>query len=334
MAKTKKTSKKATKRSSGGAKYVAPLHNLNALPPYKFEKLTTLSILLPSGKDKQRELTDKYLNEPLKGAARFAPSGTGITMLVISHFPVSFGQQNVGIIDYKEIALMFPVVRKRTAEVSLFSPLLILDGARQSEDWQASMPIALGREFYGLPKMRGEISFNARHNLPEEDVGIYSASAKAPSVVNAKVHIPLQKFVDVEPEKAPSLAHEIALGDREIAAHIGKVFGISKPKPEHGISLDSPLIGLNQMAHPGKIGETIAQAVIRTPLAMKDRPRMMAGDLTITFNTTDHSKLIDALGLKEQYKVPRRQGWVWRNAQAEFGEPSGTTVWLPSKSRS
>ena len=337
MAKAKKTSKKkagtgkkVTKRSSVGGEYIPPLHNLNALPPYMFEKLTTLSFLLKSDNDKQRELTDRYLNKPLNGAASFTPTGTGITMLVVSHFPVCFGQQNVGLIDYKEVALMFPVIRKRTSEVSLFSPLLILDGARQSDDWQAAMPVALGREFYGLPKIRGEISFNSRHNLPEEDVGIYSASVKAPSVVNAKVPIPLQTFVDVEPEKAPSLSHEIELGDRQIASHISKVFGISKPKPRDGIRLDSPLIGLNQMAHPGKIGKTIAQAVIRSPLKMKAQPRMAASDVTITFNTRDHGKLIDALGLKEQYKVPRRQGWVWRDAEAEFGEPSGTTVWVPS----
>lgn len=339
MAKTKKTSKKrsatgkkATDPSSVGGKFVSPLHNVNALPPYKFEKLTSVMFLLPSKNDKQqRQLTDRYLNKPLNGAASFMPTGKGITMLVISHFPVSFGQQNAGLIDYKEVALMFPVIRKGSLEKSYFSPLLILDGARQSEDWQASMPIALGRELYGLPKMRGEITFNSRHNLPKEDVGIYSTSVRAPALVKTKLPIPLQKFVDVEPDKAPSLSHEIELGDRQLTSRISKVFGISKPKPSDGVRLDTPLIALNQMAHPSKIGETIAQVVIRTPLNMKQRPRMTASDVTVTFNTRDHGELFDALGLNKTYKVPRGHGWVWRDAQAEFGEPSGTTVWVPLK---
>ena len=318
-----------TRDTSIVGKYVPSIHDLVAKPPYKFENLTTLSLMLDADNDALKKMTDTYLNKPLNGTTRFRPSGTGKMLLVISHFPVSYGRGHPGTIDYKEVALMFAVVEEglATPKLSLFSPILILDGARQSGDWLASFPIALGREFYGLPKVRGEISYNTRHNLPEEDVGIYSACVKLSAKVDAKVPIPLQEFLNVEPEERPSLGKEIQLHDRELAARIRKIYGIGENAPKDALKLDQPLIGLSQLAHPANIGETIAQAVIRTPLEMHDPPRELASDLTVTFNTRDHGELIDTLGLDEKQTVRRWRGLVWRDAKGEFGNPAGTTVW-------
>lgn len=317
------------KPPSVGGNYVPPVHDLLARPPFRFEQVTTIALRLSADNDALRAMTDKYLNAPLNGAPRFSPSGSGQMVLVISHFPASYGHGQPGLVDYKEVALMFVVEEEGVDPIrqSLFSPLLILDGARMSGDWLASFPIAIGREYYGLPKVRGEISFNARHNLPDEDVGIYSASVELSAKTAHKMPISLQQFLIVEPDKRPSLADEIELRDRELAERIRKIYGMGEDAPDHLIRSDKPLIGLSQLVDPANTGKTLAAAVVRTPFELQGSESLLASDVTVRFNTQDHGELIKTLGLDDKYELPRDHGLVRRHARGEFGGPSGTTVW-------
>jgi hypothetical protein len=143
-------------------------------PPYTFENLTSATFILDASTQKLNKVCTDFLNAPLGRSASngFLPGGNNKVILVCSTFPVASALPSlpIGYSRYCEIALMFSVYDQLNDEWSWYVPVLYLDGPRLNvEEWQAELPISLGREVYGLAKTRAEIDL---------DTGDYHGSLK------------------------------------------------------------------------------------------------------------------------------------------------------------
>jgi len=145
----------------------------SSTPPYRFEGLNNFSLYLEADEEMlsaERSLVDKYLNHPLGStgknsiyrAAKINP------LLTFSEVGRSFsipdgGQQSIA---YQEVSIIIPVVVQDMKVAGYFLPILFVDGPSAGNDQlQGSVPIVIGREMYGLPKIPAtiEFDFNGQH---------------------------------------------------------------------------------------------------------------------------------------------------------------------------
>lgn len=135
-----------------------------ALPPYELKNLVSATFILDADDDKLRNICDKFLNGPLgrSPATGFIPGGDNRVIMACSTFPdVAAPTQSFGFSIYSEVTLLFSVFDQKNEWWSWYVPVLYLDGPRYDVgEWQAELPIAVGRELYGLPKTRAEIDID------------------------------------------------------------------------------------------------------------------------------------------------------------------------------
>ena len=85
-------------------------------------------------------------------------------MLTFSSFPDAESEVNpvVGSLTYQEVSLVFEVWDNKNEKAFWYPVLLFLDGPQAgAAEYFATPPILLGRELFGLPKIRGEIDFQS-----------------------------------------------------------------------------------------------------------------------------------------------------------------------------
>lgn len=131
-------------------------------PPYDFFGLYTITLTVTGDKELMQAVCDSFLNEPL-GVDRFEPSDDRVK-LSFSRFPRSESRPAAafGVTSYQEVSILFELWDVTTNSLGgFFSPILLLDGPQAGlAEYYASAPINAGRELFGLPKARGEITFD------------------------------------------------------------------------------------------------------------------------------------------------------------------------------
>ena len=135
-----------------------------AIPPFSFTTVTSATFILDADPNKLQQVCDTFLNVPLNrtGAIKFVPAGSQRVFMCCSTFPVAEAPaMPLGFSAYTEITLLFSVLDPQINQFSWYVPVLYLDGPPANiEEWQAELPIAAGRELYGLPKARGDINLD------------------------------------------------------------------------------------------------------------------------------------------------------------------------------
>jgi hypothetical protein len=146
------------------------IHGLSdfAPPPYVFTNLRSATFVIKGDPNKLALICEKYLNGPLNRTAAgdiFVPAGSQRVLVCCSTFPdVQAPVAAFGYSAYTEVTLLFSVFDRRHQEWSWYAPVLYLDGPPADvEEWQAELPIAVGREMYGLPKTRGHIALETTY---------------------------------------------------------------------------------------------------------------------------------------------------------------------------
>ena len=323
------------RRATG--KYVPYMIPMIGTPPYRFEGLTNFSMYLDSSKDlltSEENLVDKYLNQPLGcsgnkciyRAAKLDP------LLIFSEVNRSFSipdskkSKTRQAIAYQEVSLIIPVVIDDRKLVGYFMPILFVDGPPGAdEQWQGSVPIVIGRERYGLPKVRARIEFE--YDGQKITRGAVSWYGKEVLTVTATTAHPEE---DTSPLTGPQ-RHKFA----------ERIFGKITPNRDftagttaggHTVDLvhvghGNPLVGLRQVRDVTHLETALYRDVVESPYIV-DPPTMpspLGNALTINFDLS--SGLFDGLNLQEEYKLPYpTDGVVYAGVAANFGDPAATTV--------
>ena len=133
-------------------------------PPYRFDNFTSTTLTVPACQSKLQAVCDKYLNGPLK---RTSPNvfvaTTPTILLTFCRFrqAESIPEVSIGYLNYQEVSVVFGVKDIKHNEHFMYGWVLVLDGPEaNTAEYFASPPVVTGRELFGLPKLRGEISFD------------------------------------------------------------------------------------------------------------------------------------------------------------------------------
>jgi hypothetical protein len=173
-------------------------------PPYAFDNLISTSFILDANGQKLQTVCDNFLNTPLgRGAAAgFIPNGSNKVVMVCNTFPIATANPSlpIGYSTYCEIALMFSVFDQTSLQWSWYVPVLYIDGPKSNvEEWQAELPLSLGREVYGLAKARAEIDFETTYYTGSLKT-IDPASAGNPLTITEAIKISVGDCVALQVE--------------------------------------------------------------------------------------------------------------------------------------
>ena len=334
---TKKTSKHAKKKAAidpmNKAKFIPYLVRMIGTPPYRFEGLTNFSLFLKADKAvsaAESTLVDKYLNEPLGCSGNDCVYQTANTnpLLIFSEVQKSFSipDDNKQTISYQEVSIIVPVIVSDRKTAGFFIPILFVDGPPGAkENWQGAIPIVIGREMYGLPKVRATIEFE--YDGQEISKGTVSMYGETLITITGKSSHPDE--------------HTNRYTDKQRHSFVEQIFGEITPnadftsgttKEGHAVDLThaghgNPLIGLRQMRDPHDLAYVDHQDVVESAYVV-DPPTMphpLGNALTVEFNLK--SGLFDGLHLQEKYELPYpTDGAVYSNVAAIFGDPESTKV--------
>lgn len=318
------------KKSAEYIPYVIPMIQR---PPYRFEQLNNFSLILDSDRllsSPREHLVSKYLNKPLGCSASdcvFRAAKTS-PLLILSDVGKSFSIPDKGSISiaYREVSIIIPVIVDDLKTVGYFLPVLFVDGPPAATDqWQGAMPIVIGRELYGLPKIRAQIEF-------EFD---------GQRIIKGQVSMFGESLLTVEPANDHDIESDRPMTDKERHAYAERLFGDISPNRDwtggttddgHAVDLvhvghGNPLIGLRQMRDASALGLAHHQDVVESPYIVDPPklPRPLGNALTVKFNLS--SGLFDALHLQETYELAHpTDGAVYTNIAANFGDPALTRV--------
>jgi len=302
-------------------------------PPYRFEGLNNFSLYLEADEEMlsaERSLVDKYLNHPLGStgknsiyrAAKINP------LLTFSEVTRSFsipdgGQQSIA---YQEVSIIIPVVVEDLKVAGYFLPILFVDGPSAGNDQlQGSVPIVIGREMYGLPKIPAtiEFDFNGQH-INSGSVSFYG-----------------EEVITLTGKSAHAEEDRARYTDNQRLDFAERIFGKIKPNSDytHGettgghkvdlthVGHGNPLIGLRQLRDVANLGVADHQDVVESPYVVDPPtiPHPLGNALTVEFNLS--SGLFDDLHLQEKYELANpTDGAIYLDIAANFGDPGTTRV--------
>ena len=293
-------------------------------PPFKFTGVKSVAFELPAKMDALKKLCKTFLNEPFNRAEEAQGSFTpqdNYVLLSFGRFPSSAGAEAGSTkISYREVSLMFPVQRigPPPQAVSFFAPILFLDGGTGSNaedagnaDVQAIVPIAIGRELYGLQKTRGEIDFDFDFDfgsLPGPAVelrGVQSGSRANNGMLS------LNDFVRIKTAPPPQ--------------------GGFQGPPVRGTGIGVELLGVRQLRDPTNppLTPMLHRDVVRTRLDIdgqnNQNPSPAISSFVVSFNQARHGELLEQMGLTEpKYTVDGTKVAVFKNVNCTFGDPTKT----------
>jgi len=184
------------------------------LPPYDFSGFVSATFILDAHDATLQGLCDRYLNGPLgRGAKKFVPGADDRMIMVCSTFPQVSADyaQPFGYSIYSETAFLFSVYDQLHNNWSWYVPVLYLDGPGMTapQEWQAELPIAIGREFFGLPKTRAEIQIS-----PLSHTGtIMPLDASTPG---SPVTVTEAVSIDVTACEIPSVDDQVVVAEGEL----------------------------------------------------------------------------------------------------------------------
>lgn len=348
-----------------------------AAPPYKFKDLTSITLLLnPSKSDKSDDnplqtVCNTFLNTPLKRSLKkdsgecFKPLDD-VLLLTFSSFPegTSGKSPTMGYLSYQEVSLIMRVYDPKHDEVSMFAPILFLDGPPSGNaEYFAMLPIAIGRELYGLPKVRGEITFDTtsltgklRSLFPSRADNVVTLAdfvtveqLKTKRAEVDQIHrtpilgAPYQPFQLVNKIWGPNLLGKLkgvkerpvierALdpdrqpldpGELKEAVATASNTGFFERLSMTTSTYSHPLIGLRQLHTPGVFGSADHQTVIRSKFRYNAMPLATAKTYVVRFFDKEVRK---KLGLDAQYQIKGDDIFALQHATAVYGVPADTTV--------
>jgi hypothetical protein len=185
-----------------------------APPPYSFTNFGNVTFILDALDSRLKAVCDTFLNAPLgrSSADAFIPGADNRIIVVCSTFPVAAAgpMQPFGYSVYSEIAVMFSVFDQKNARWSWYVPVLYLDGPKANpEEWQAELPIAAGRELFGLAKARAEIDI---------DPVLHTGTVKPidPAAQGQPIKVSQAIEISVNACTVPSAADELAVCETEL----------------------------------------------------------------------------------------------------------------------
>lgn len=317
------------------AEYIPYLIPMIGTPPYRFEGMTNFSLFLEADQpmmSAERDIVDKYLNEPLgcSGKNCVFRAANLHPFLVFSNVVRSCSTSGDAgqAIAYQEVSLIIPVVIQDLPVVGWFLPILFVDGPPDGGTaLQGAVPIVIGREMYGLPKVPARIEFDFQ--------GRRFNSGSVTLLGQDEPIITVRGELDHSADQPVEFTGEQRLKFAE------RVFGPIKPNHDytrgttqsgHFVDLlhighGNPLIGMRQMRNASKLDESGHQDVVQSPYQMDQQtmPSPLGNKLTIEFALA--SGLFSGLHLQEKYVLQYpTDGAVYSNVAALFGEPKETVI--------
>ena len=317
----------------GMADYIPYLISMIGVPPYLFEGMTSFSLFLeadPGLRIGEHNVVDKYLNRPLgcsQNECVYRRANTN-PYLVLSDIPKSVsttGDQSHSI-AYQEVALIIPVIVQDLKVAGYFLPILFVDGPPGGGDQlQGAVPIVIGREMYGLPKVPAKIELGYQgRNLNSATVSLFGDE--------------IIKVTALSAHKGPEVDH---FTDKQRLHFAEKAFGPIKPNANYtsGTTSDghvvdlkhighgNPLIGLRQMRNARDLKLSGHQDIVESPYAMDpmQMPSPLGNGVQIEFDLS--SGFFSELHLQEKYVLQYlTDGAVYQEIDATFGDPEQTTV--------
>lgn len=172
-----------------------------APPPFFFANTTSVTFRLKAKGDKLEQVTDRLVNDHIGDKTKhlFTPNKIWPEVHVtFNRFPqAASSAKSLGTLAYQEVVFSFPIYNlKNPYEAHQLCTYLFIDGPESGkEEYFAWSPIATGRELYGLPKVRGEITFEPK-NLTGECFGL---------LPGALGRIEPQSIIRIEQSKTDSL---------------------------------------------------------------------------------------------------------------------------------
>jgi len=323
---------RVTDGPSGDVDYVPYLIPMIGTPPYVFEGMTNFSLFLeadPTLSTAEHGLVDKYLNEPLGCTGenciyRVASTNPFLVLSDVKSSSSAVGHGGISI-SYQEISLIIPVVVNDLKVAGYFLPILFVDGPPGGDQLQGAVPIVIGREMYGLPKVPAkiEIEYQGRQ------------------LSSASVTYAGKKIITVTGKSDYGPGHPKDYTGPQRLAFAEKVFGPIKPNQNYttGTTQDghvidlrhighgNPLIGLRQMRNSGHLNLSGHQDVVESPYVLDSDvlPSPLGNSLTVEFDLS--SDFFSALHLQPKYELKYpTDGAVYLNATATFGDPKQTLV--------
>jgi hypothetical protein len=335
MTSKKKPHKKTAKTASAAsaAPFIPYLIPMIPTPPYRFEGLTNFSLFLQADENltvSESTLVDRYLNEPLgcKGKDCVFEIANTNPLLIFSEVKSSYSipDGDAQTIAYQEVSIIIPVIVNDRKTAGYFLPILFVDGPPGAKDnWQGAVPIVIGREMYGLPKVRATINFDyTGQKINKGSVSMFG-----------------EELLTVTGKADHAKAETGRFSDNQRLTLAEQIFGKIKPNHDHtkgktaaGHAVDlahvghgNPLIGLRQDRNPKKINCAEYQDIVESPYVLVPQtiPYPLGNALTVEFNLK--SKVFEGLQLQEKYELPYPiDGAVYSNVVAEFGDPANTIV--------
>jgi hypothetical protein len=314
------------------ADYIPYLIPMIGTPPYRFSGMTNFTLFLeadPSFTSGEHDLVARYLNGPLGCSdndciyrlANINP------FLVLSDVKNSVSTQGGSkhSIAYQEISLIVPVVIDEQ-QSGYFMPILFVDGpAGGGDQLQGSIPIVIGREMYGLPKIPASIEFDYQgRRLNAASVSLFG-----------------EEIVTVTPKQTHGPEHDGHYTGPQRHQFAEKVFGTIKPNQDYtsgqlssGAVVDlrhighgNPLIGLRQMRNSRELKLSGHQDIVESPYILESQtmPSPLGNALTVEFDLT--SGYFSELHLQPKYELDQpTDGVVYSDVTATFGDPDETVI--------